>query len=102
MQVVRYFLTQDMTGDEYLSYVRYLEGYEHEYEWIDKADARRDEIIALQMPCPATDADGNQCRAYIGIRETGICRCVRGHDCTSVIAHRLDLLGLLDDMFPSS
>jgi len=83
-EIIRTYLTQDMTPHELSSYVDYINGHEESIDWIEKADSRRDQILLLDLKCQKM-LNGRYCNSWVNINETGVCECRRGHDCYDVV-----------------
>ena len=83
-KIVRQYLTQDLSTEEKKSYLTYINGDESSDIWIEKALLRREPlIIALEsITC-------NICKEWIGVTETGICKCSKGHECYDVVIQEI-------------
>jgi len=81
-QFIKSFLTVDFTAPELESYNEYLNGNLDSTLWIEKADERRSSIIAYNLRCKI-------CMSHIGIKETGECFCINGHDGSLKVLHMI-------------
>jgi hypothetical protein len=81
---VRKYFTQDLTLNEMKSYTEYVNGNENSTDWIEKALARREPLLLMQLKCEEETIQGI-CNEYVNIRETGICSCSKGHTCYNTV-----------------
>lgn len=79
-KVVQQYLTQDFTNEEKKSYYDYIKGDIDSTDWIPSASIRREPLLLMNLQC-----DKDVCKKWVGIRETGICKCSNGHDCYDIV-----------------
>ena len=82
---VRNYLIQDLSEGEKLTYIEYIRGDEDASDWIEKANSRRDALLSQNLKCTT-------CESWISIRETGICKCSKGHECYEIIIDSINNL----------
>ena len=78
--IVRKYLTQDLSEEEKKSYIEYVRGNENSIDWKEKALLRREPLLLMELQCQHKENDSS-CSAWVNIRETGVCRCSKGHLC---------------------
>lgn len=81
---VRKYFTQDLTYEEKKSYLEYINGNESSNEWIEKASVRREPLLLMELQCIEQYED-SPCGEWVSIRENGICKCSKGHNCYNVV-----------------
>ena len=82
---VRKYLTQDLNDDEKQSYLDYINGDNQADSWVEKALVRLEPLLLLELQCPT-------CNDWVGIRETGVCKCAKGHVCNDLVINSLNSL----------
>jgi len=75
---VRKYLLQDLTNNEYESYLEYVKGNENRDEWIEKASERRELILTSNLICIF-------CNEWVDVRINGVCTCKNNHKCYNVV-----------------
>lgn len=89
--IVRKYLTQDLSEDEKRSYIEYIRGNENSTDWVEKALVRREGLLLVEPQCQHRE-NNTFCSAWVNIRETGECRCSRGHLCYDQVLDALETL----------
>ena len=85
-KIVRKYFTQDMSYEEKTSYLEYINGDEKSTDWIPKALERREPLLLQELKCTySSPLNGGECGKWVSIRENGICKCSREHDCYNVV-----------------
>ena len=82
--IVRKYFTQDLTDNEKKSYIEYINGNDQSTDWIEKALIRREPLLLMELQCDKQTNHG-LCNQYVSIRETGICKCSKGHNCYDMV-----------------
>lgn len=86
--LIRNYLTQDFSDEEKKSYFEYVNGDYNSTDWIPKASMRREPLLLKELKC---SQEG--CCEWVGIRETGICKCSNGHKCYDLVIATINNLG---------
>lgn len=94
MDSVRQYLIQDLNEEELESYNEYVAGDETSTAWIEKASERREPLLLFELKCQFEDKETGLCGNWIGISETGECRCNIGHECYDVVLHSIRYIEL--------
>jgi hypothetical protein len=68
-KVVNYLLSNS-TQPEIISYYNYINGNTEETSWIEKANEKRENLFNIKC---------SECKSYINVYETGVCKCNNGH-----------------------
>jgi hypothetical protein len=87
-KVVQQYLTQDFSDEEKKSYYNYIKGDIDSIDWIPVASTRREPLLLMNIQC-----DKNMCKGWVGVRETGVCKCSNGHTCYDVVIAAIKRLG---------
>jgi hypothetical protein len=82
---VKQYLIQDLNYNEETAYNKYINGDDKYCIWIEKASARRDKLLELELKC-------QECNNWVSIRETGVCECSKGHFCYDIVLNAIKKL----------
>ena len=87
--LVRQYITQDLSLDEKKSYLEYINGNENSIYWIDKCLRRREPLLLLELTCDYHIGD-SLCGKWVNISENGICKCSDGHESYDVVLQTIE------------